>query len=290
MTAQGPDADLVNYGQSQLTEKIANVFVVPGFVYSNTPQNGIAVVVTARNEIEPARELTADIAARAWADRNRFRAHLTSIDDAVAEAMKNGPAVILADVTDNPGGGGGGYTTWIIEALVNAGAEGVLMGVFNDPAFSAAEKKVGEGSEFEAFFNVGTAVEFSKRFEVPAKVLALRDGTCVGRRGIWAGRSLDLGACALLQIGGIKVVVGSVRKQCADPVFFEMFGLDIGEARAVVVKSRRHFRAGFDEFFPHEQVIEVDAPGLVSPNFETYNFDGLPRPVYPLDSDTTWEN
>lgn len=288
LTAQGPYADLINYGQSQITEKIANVSVVPGFVYSNTPQNGIAVVVTARNDMEPARTLAADFAARAWADRDRFRAHLTSIDDAVAAVMKSSPAVILADVADNPGGGGSGNTTWIIEALVNAGAEGVLMGVFNDPALAAAAKIVGEGSEFQAIFNGGGESEFSKRFEAPAKVLALHDGTCVGRRGMWAGRSLDLGACAQLEIGGIKVVVGSVRKQCADPAFFEMFGLDISAARAVVVKSRGHFRAGFDEFFPHEQVIEVDAPGLVSPIFDTYDFDGLPRPIYPLDPDVTW--
>ena len=29
-------------------------------------------------------------------------------------------------------------------------------------------------------------------------------------------------------------------------------GLDIGAARAVLVKSRGHFRAGFDEFFDRE--------------------------------------
>ena len=48
-------------------------------------------------------------------------------------------------------------------------------------------------------------------------------------------------------------------------MFFEAFGLDIAAARVVVVKSRGHFRGGFDEFFRHEQVIEVDAPGLTSP-------------------------
>jgi len=29
----------------------------------------------------------------------------------------------------------------------------------------------------------------------------------------------------------------------------------------VVVKSRGHFRGGFDEFFPTEQILEVDGPG-----------------------------
>jgi len=84
------------------------------------------------------------------------------------------------------------------------------------------------------------------------------------------------------------VVVGSLRKQCADPVFFEMFGLDIARARTVVVKSRGHFRAGFDEYFPLDRVCEVDAPGLTSPVLSRFAFRNLPRPVFPLDADATW--
>ena len=121
-----------------------------------------------------------------------------------------------------------------------------------------------------------------------AAVEKLSAGACVGRRGIWAGRSISLGPSALLDIGGIKVVVASLRKQCADPVFFEMFGLDIAVARTVVVKSRGHFRAGFDEYFAPEQVYEVDAPGLTSPVLSRFTFKDLPRPVFPLDEDATW--
>jgi microcystin degradation protein MlrC len=119
-------------------------------------------------------------------------------------------------------------------------------------------------------------------------VLALHDGKCIGRRGLWAGQSLDLGPTAALDLGGITVVVGSRRKQCADPVFFEMMGLDIGKAGTVVVKSRGHFRAGFDEFFKPEQVYEVDTGGLTSPNLDRIPFKGLPRPVFPLDPETQW--
>jgi microcystin degradation protein MlrC len=81
----------------------------------------------------------------------------------------------------------------------------------------------------------------------------------------------------------------SKRKQCADPVFFEMHGLEIRAARTVVVKSRGHFRAGFDEFFRPERVIEVDTPGLTSPVLERLEFKGLPRPVFPLDPDAIWK-
>jgi microcystin degradation protein MlrC len=109
-----------------------------------------------------------------------------------------------------------------------------------------------------------------------------------GRRGIYANNTLALGPCAALRLGGITVVVISNRVQCADPIFFEAFGLDISAARVVVVKSRGHFRGGFDEFFRHEQVIEVDAPGLTSPVLSRFSWKHMPRPVLPIDATAEW--
>src|SRR5260370_813689 len=117
----------------------------------------------------------------------------------------------------------------------------------------------------------------------PARVAARRDGDSIGRRGIYAGTRLALGPCAALAIGGITVVVVSHRVQCADPVFFEMMGLDVAAARSVAVKSRGHFRGGFDEFFGPEQIVEVDLPGLTSPILSRFEWTRLPRPVIPLD-------
>ena len=57
----------------------------------------------------------------------------------------------------------------------------------------------------------------------------------------------------------------------------------------VVLKSRGHFRAGFDEFFPDERIIEVDTPGLTSAVLTNYRFRGIRRPFFPLDPETTWQ-
>ena len=65
--------------------------------------------------------------------------------------------------------------------------------------------------------------------------------------------------------------------------------VDIAAARTVVVKSRGHFRAGFDEFFPPERIFEVDAPGLTSPVLANFPWRRLPRPSFPLDQDATWQ-
>jgi len=160
--------------------------------------------------------------------------------------------------------------------------------VIHDPALAAEAHRLGEGASFTARFNGDGIDEFSRPFSAPAVVHRLLTGTVRGRRGIYANNTLDLGAAAALRLDGITVVVVTNRYQCADPVFFEAFGLDIGAARVVVVKSRGHFRGGYDEYFRHEDIVEVDVPGLTSPILSRFAWRYLPRPVLPIDATADW--
>lgn len=287
-----PYGELIDLGQQRMHEapyagRVLNVSVMGGFAYADTPFNGLTVVVTA-TDADAAQSLARDIAEAAWSRRERFRAILTSLDDAVALATSTTRPLIFADVADNPGGGGRGNTMWILEAFHQAGVQNALIGVIHDPALAAEAHRLGEGADFTARFNRDGGDEFSKPFSARAVVRRLHDGNMRGRRGIYANNTLALGPCTALQFDGITVVVISNRVQCADPIFFEAFGLDIAAARVVVVKSRGHFRGGFDEFFRHEQVIEVDAPGLTSPILSRFPWKHMPRPVLPIDATAEW--
>jgi len=298
----GPDApnrpygELIDLGQRRMREepfagRVLNVSVMGGFAFADTPFNGLTVVVTA-TDAAAAGGLAREIAEAGWARRNQFRPTLTSLDDAIAHAKATeNPAehaLAFADVADNPGGGGRGNTMWILEALVQADIRDALVGVIHDPALAAEAHDLGVGASFTARFNRDLVDEFSKPFRAAATVVGLLDQPIQGRRGIYARNTLDTGPSAAIRIGGITVVVISNRFQCADPVFFEAFGLDIAAARVVVVKSRGHFRGGFDEFFRHQDVIEVDAPGLTSPILSRFPWQHMPRPVIPIDAVATW--
>jgi microcystin degradation protein MlrC len=291
---QGPYADLIEYGQTKVGGDIVNVSVMAGFAYADSPKNGLTAVVTARNgKRAAAASLSLDIAERAWAMRERFKKEMMKLDDAVQFAVTVGrdprhKPIILADVADNPGGGARGNTTYLLKALKEANAQGVVFGVFNDAALAAEAHRLGEGATFTAHFNTKETHEFSKPWACEAKVLKLTDGTFVGRRGVIKGVSADMGASALLDLGGIRLVVITLRCQCLDPMQLESFGIDIAKARTVVVKSRGHFRGGYDEFFAPEQIYEVDCPGLTSPILKNFTWSKLPRPVYPLDEHTSW--
>ena len=297
LTASGPYGAVVDYGQRRAREHagaILNVSVTGNFAFSDTPENGMAVTVTAREDAAVARDLAREIAARIWDSRSQYRRRLTTLGEALevvrAAAAGQRDPVCLSDAGDNPGGGGSGRTTELLAALLDAGVTGVLFGSFFDPALAADAHAAGVGGTFRAVFNREPWTAFDERLECPARVLALGDGEVVGRRGLYQGRALRLGPTAALSLGdgGVTAVVISDRNQTADPVVFEMLGLDPGAARVVCVKSRGHFRAGFDLWFPPERVLEVDTAGLTSPVLERFDWKGLPRPVYPLDEDTAW--
>jgi microcystin degradation protein MlrC len=293
LTATGPYGEMIRHGQTRVGGDIMNVSIMAGFAYSDCPKNGYTAVVTARNANRTAAsDLARDLCERTWAMRERFTRAMTPLEEAVKRAVDAGRGatapVLLADVADNPGGGARGNTTYLLKGLFEAGAQGVVIGVFNDAALAAEAHRHGKGAAFDARFNRDEDHPFSQPFSARATVVALSDGDYTGRRGAGKDIHSSMGPSALLQLGGVAVVVITNRQQCKDPMQLEILGVDIGAARTVVLKSRGHFRAGFDEFFTPDRIFEVDCPGLTSPSLSTFAWTRLPRPVYPLDRETAW--
>ncbi len=292
-TKSGPYADIIAYGQSKRDASVMNVSVVSGFSLGDSVKNGMCVIVTTRGDAKLAESIARDVATRTWEDRKRYIPRLTSIEDATQQALACGrdpslPAPLFADVADNPGGGGRGNTVHILKSFHAAGVEGCVLGVFFDPALAAEAHALGTGKRFRARFNRDESHELSGKFEGDAEVLALHDGPLVGRRGISAGHTINLGKMALVRVGGIRVVLISIRQQAKDTAMFECLGIEWKDVRSLVLKSRGHFRAAFDLLFSDEQIVEIDAPGLTTPILTRVPYRNVPRPIYPLDPDMSW--
>lgn len=291
-----PYGELIRYGQTQIGATVLNVSVCAGFYLGDSPKGGMSVIVTTRGDAAAAQRLAGELASRAWEERRRYVPHLVSVAAAASrmmDASRNAalPPLCFADVADNPGGGGRGNTTDLLQAFLAAGVKRVALGIFNDAALAEQAHQHGEGARFRATFNRDETHPLSRRFEADVEVVKLSDGTLLGRRGSNKGRTLKLGRSARVRIGGedgIDIVVNSIRQQCTDPATLEHFGIDIGKLRGLIVKSRGHFRAGFDEFFGNEQIVEVDAPGLTTQGLHNLPYRNIPRPMYPLDEQTQW--
>src|SRR5207248_11340132 len=135
-------------------------------------------IVATRGARSLAEDLARDIARRAWEDRARYVPRLTALEEATRLALECGrdrerPALLFADVADNPGVGGRGNTVWILEAFHKAGVEGCVLGPFFDPLLVAEAYAHGPQGRFKARFNRDETQELSGQFEAPAEVTAL---------------------------------------------------------------------------------------------------------------------
>jgi microcystin degradation protein MlrC len=128
----------------------------------------------------------------------------------------------------------------------------------------------------------------AKPFTHQAQVLALSDGHFFGRRGLLKGVQAEMGLSARLKVGGVQVVVISKRQQLIDPAQLDALQVDLSQVRVLVAKSRGHYRAAFDEFTRTDRMLDVDCPGLTTPNLKTLPWTRMPRPIFPIDDDVTW--
>jgi microcystin degradation protein MlrC len=297
--------------REQVQGGVLNISLCAGFAFADAPGCGFSVTVSAlQPQAHAAKRLARALAGSVWSARHRFTPQLTPLDEAVASAVAcgrgDGPRLILADVADNPGGGGGGNTVTLMRALHEAGARGVLVGVFCDPALAAEAHTRGVGAAFDATFNREPAPPWAATWTVRVRVLALGDGEFTGRRGLMSGTRASMGPTARLALEptgqaredlpspgdcrvGLDVVVISQRQQLLDPAQLDGLGLDLdAQVRTLVVKSRGHFRAAFSDFAPPQRILEVDAPGLTTPNLRHLPWRRMPRPVHPIDDGVPW--
>ncbi|HLL10099.1 MAG TPA: M81 family metallopeptidase [Rubrivivax sp.] len=272
-----------------LTDGLASASIWPGFSLADVPHAGL-LVYAAADDAALAGQAVQVLAAQAWDLRGQLEPRLVSAADALAAARvaRGGEPIILADVADNPGGGGRGHTRWLLKALLDAGTPDVLFGLYWSPGLAAQCAQAGVGARLRVRLEEGGEAA-GPPIEVEALVLAISDsGQYLSHVGMATGQRVRLGQTVVLRLGGLTLICNALRQQILGSDAFEAFGLDPRAARVIVVKSRGHFRAGFQHLVPAARVFEVDLPGLTSPRLARFDFQRITRPLYPFDRDLTW--
>jgi microcystin degradation protein MlrC len=210
-----------------------------------------------------AEEAVERFAKRVLAQEAAFGGDIYPAAEAVkhAKALASGARrpVVLADTQDNPGAGGNGDSTGLLRALIEQGAEGAVLGVLFDPEVALQAHGKGEGARLSASLGAKSGWPGVSPIEGVARVLALSDGKSLGTGPFYLGAHIDLGPCALLEMGGVRIVVGSRRVQAADQSMFRQIGVEPREAKILALKSSVHFRADFQPIA--EAVLVAAAPG-----------------------------
>ncbi len=256
-----------------------------GFPFADIADAGVAVLVTSDGDPALAQRQVNDLAQRVWLLRDDLDPKLTTIEEAMGVAAKHacgadaGP-VIFADGSDNPGGGAPADGTVALQALIDAGFDGAVVGVLCDPQTAAQAHQAGVGAVIEA--RIGGKADRSHGEPVTSRahVRTLSDGQFVYTGPMRHGLSDDLGPVARLDVGGVGVVVSTNRIQTFDSEMLRIAGVNPLQCRLLVLKSAVHFRADFGRFA--SVILDGDTPGIHRPDFSGYRYRKLRRPIYPL--------
>lgn len=270
-------------GISELEAQSAYGEIAMGFTASDIADCGPSVLAYADTR-RAAERMADDLVSAFHLHRARFDTSLFEPAEAIALAARHPGPVVLADVQDNPGAGGTSDTTGILHALIEAGSEGVVLGVMCDPEFVQLAQEAGAGAEFDGALGAKTGPVGPPPVTGRFGVEALSDGNVRYTGQMYGGGIATLGASCvvLLRHPGtdIRVVVSSIRVQCLDRALFCHFGLDPASAQIICVKSTVHHRADFEEISGH--VLNVAAPGVFPCRIHRDAYQNLRPDVEPL--------
>ena len=260
--------------------------IAMGFPYADVGQLGASVLVYGEDG-GAAAAAADDLAARIWAARDAFRPTLVPVEEGVRQAMAaaDGPSVIV-DAADNVGGGAAGDGTAVLDALLRLGAEGAVV-VMADPEAVRAAEAAGEGGAFEGPVGGKTDDAHGPPVTVRGRVGLLTDGRYRHTGSYMTGYETSMGRTAVIEAGGVRVVLTSLRTMPFDAEQIRCLGLEPAAQRIIAVKSATAWRAAYSDVA--RRAILVDTPGVGATNLERFDYRCRPRPLWPLDPDTRFE-
>jgi len=257
-----------------------------GFPTTDIPYPTVSVIVTTESDPALAEHISAEVAREVWQRREAFRPILNPPAEAIRQALATeGCPVVINETSDNPGGGAPCDATHLLRAMLDAGLTDACMGFMYDPETAAQAHKAGTGATIQVRLGGKHEPLHGEPIEAEAYVKCLTDGKFIQQSPMGYGARVDLGPMARLIIGGIDVLVSSVRTQTLDAEVFLLHGIDVSRYKIVAIKSSNHFRAGFEPI-AHE-IIRADSPGLVSVDLTSFPFERIAHPIWPLD-DPIW--
>ena len=253
-----------------------------GFPHTDVPVIVTSVLVTTDNDPALAERIASDVANLVISTIEHFRQSLPGAEEAIAQAIAATELpVVVAEVSDNPGGGAPGSGTHLLRALLDANVSDSCFGFLYDPETTKQAHAAGVGATIPVKLG-GFADELhGAPVEAEAYVKCLTDGRFHLTTPMGAGGLVDLGRMARLTIGNVEVIVGSARAQTFDDELFRLHGIDVRRMRIVAIKSQQHFRAGFEPIAG--TIIRADPPGFTTSNLEQLPYTRITRPIWPLD-------
>jgi microcystin degradation protein MlrC len=261
-TGQRPWMDLVQRAliwEAREPDAYVNVFF--GFPWSDVPDVGMTIQAMTNGNGALAKRIAGDMAEWAWRRRKDLLSttKIYSMAEGVKRAQEaiagDATPVILADYSDRSG-----YATWLLNEIVAQDLPDALIATVTDAEVVARLKNAKAGDAFD----MPVGGRFDESAGDPVRITG-NVRSVIERAGeTWV--SVRFGR-------GNVLVITPYLEQIIEPSTLTAIGFDPAAFKVIAIKSRAHFRRGFDDSGFAETIMLVEPP---HPFLGTVHLEALP--------------
>jgi len=249
----------------------ATLFV--GCAWTDSPDTGMSVMITADGSRAAARAAAIHLARRIWEARRQFTfgCETAELEEGVTRALAaEESTVFLTDSGDNVTASTPGDLPVVLRHLVERKVKSAVVAGINDEAATAKCFEAGEGKRLR--LSIGATIE--KRFGPP---LAAE---------LEIVRLVPSPRMAVGRIGDVEAILADGPTAFTDPRQFEPCGIDPLSRKLVVVKEG-YLYPGLTRIAP--RYLMLLTPGAGDMRIERLNYTRRRKPVFPFEPDTAFD-
>ena len=267
---------------------LLNASVFGGFPLADIAHVSLSAVAVEAKQNFLGEGLVNQLCHLAWRRRRDFVFAAEPLAESIRRARHaEAFPVVIADHGDNCGAGGSADDMTVLAEMLRQGLTDIIAGPIWDPEAVEALARCGEGNETSLLIGGKTSVASIQQagfgLRCSGRVRRITDGRFSISGPMQTGLEVHLGKTVVFDIGPACIVVCEERWEPYDPGCFSHAGLDPHTCKYILLKSRQHFRAGFEDLAG--SIVLAAGPGVCSSDYGQFEFNRLRRPIYPLDAD-----
>jgi microcystin degradation protein MlrC len=264
-------------------EGILDATIMIGYAWADEPRTHAAIIVlgTEQNAVNQGAK---DLASAFWDVRAEFDFGVpTGTSEEVIEMALAAPesCVFISDSGDNPTAGGVGDVTYTLKRLIERDVPSAVYASIPDAAAVEACFEAGVGAEVTVTIGGKLDTIYSDPLTVTGTVLA----TETFAREEY-GHVGPPNKQAVLQVGGVKIILTEVRTPFHFIKNFQRLGIEPSAHKLVVIKIG-YLEPDLKKNAP--KALLALSPGAVNQDLPSLGHKRLVRPMFPFDADMTWE-
>lgn len=236
-----------------------DVSVFAGFSYADVPNCGFSVVVVTDNDQQAATELAEQFSQEIY-DLRRELNHpelLFSVESGIEEAKRIKSSaqkpVVLLEHADRMGD-----STYLLRAALEKKLSGTAVPYIADALAAKQAAAFGVGNIATVTVGSHSSDRAGGPVTLTGKVLFAGEKHYLATGPYFTGRLVDLGLTVVIDTGDVVVSITTNQSTAVDDDCFKQLGLDINDYSYIVLRSKTHFRAAYDQLA--SAILIIDTP------------------------------